>query len=467
MFKRLPFLIVLSVVLLISLAACGQQVVEVTRVVTETQTETVTEEVEVTRVVTETEVETVTEEVPVEVTRIVEVEAMEAEPIIIGATGPLSAPGSVGGGIAMQFTAELAVDEINEAGGVLGRPIELVFVDTQGLPERGTAVAERLIEENGAVGIVGEYHSAVGLTMKEVCHERHVPCVFSETWNDDITGSGYDEVFRVAVTSTLVASQQINWLEALGFEYIVIIAENTDYGVPASEAQVEYMTEKGIDSEVLFVELGTEDFLPVLTRIQEGERTPDAIMVLVTGETSYNVEQQMAEIGLAPTAETVCVANQVAINAEYWDNVPDGNFCAYLRVGLTPNNYNDTTLGVDEAYREQFDRPAPSFALATYDSVYIMAEAIERAGSTDPDAIIAEIEATDTTLAQGHYYFPYGMNNPVPDDEPEWMWHQWPDAAVVIQQYFEQDQDPDEAAVVFPEIFQTHGTFLIPFGESP
>jgi hypothetical protein len=47
------------------------------------------------------------------------------------------------------------------------------------------------------------------------------------------------------------------------------------------------------------------------------------------------------------------------------------------------------------------------------------------------------------------------------------MWHQWPDAAVVIQQYFEPNQDPDEAAVVFPETFQTHGTFLIPFGESP
>ncbi len=460
MSKRFLIVVIILLILTVALAACGgEQVVEVTRVVTETQTE----QVEVTRVVEQT----VTEEVEVEVTRVVEVEAEEAEPIILGATGPLSAPGSVGGGIAMQFTAELAVDEINEAGGVMGRPIELIFVDTQGLPERGTAVAERLIEENGAVAIVGEYHSAVGLTMIEVCHERHIPCVFSETWNDDITGTQYPEVFRVAVTSTLVASQQINWLAELGLEYIVIIAENTDYGVPASEAQVEYMTDRGIDSDVFFVELGTEDFLPVLTRIQEGERTPDAIMVLVTGETSYNVEQQMAEIGLAPTEDTICVANQVAINAEYWDNVPDGNYCAYLRVGLTPSNYNETTESVDEAYRAQFDRPAPSYALATYDSVYLVADAIERAGSTDPDAIIAALEETDMTLAQGHYYFPYGIGNPVPDDEPAWMWHQWPDAAVVIQQYFEVGQDPDDAAVVFPPAFQTHGTAYIPFGTTP
>jgi branched-chain amino acid transport system substrate-binding protein len=462
MSKRLLLSLIVLVVLSLALASCGgQQVVEVTRVVTETQTE----EVEVTRIVTETETETVTEEV--EVTRVVEVEAEEAEPIVIGATGPLSAPGSVGGGIAMQFTAQLAVDEINDAGGVLGRPIELVFVDTQGLPERGTVVAERLVAEDGAVAIVGEYHSAVGLTMIEVCHERHIPCIFSETWNDDITGTQYEEVFRIAPTSTLVASQQINWLAALGLEYIVIIAENTDYGIPASEAQVDFMTEKGIDSDVFFVELGTEDFLPVLTRIQEGERTPDAVMVLVTGETSYNVEQQMAEIGLAPTEDTICVANQVAINAEYWDNVPDGNYCAYLRVGLTPNNYNEITQGVDEAYRAQFDRPAPSFALATYDSVYMIAAAIEAAGTTDTDAVLAAIEAIDMTLAQGHYYFLYGSENPVPDDVPAWMWHQWPDAAVVIQQYFEFGQDPDDAAVVYPEAFWTHDTYLIPFGTTP
>lgn len=460
MLKRLPILLIFALLLVLVACSAEPQVVEVTRVVTQTEVVTETEQVEVTRVVTETE--------EVEVTRVVEVEteAEEAESIILGATGPLSAPGSVTGGIAMQFTMQQAVKEINEAGGVLGRPLELVFVDTQGLPERGTAVAERLITQDGAVAIVGEYHSAVGLTMMEVCHERHIPCVFSETWNDNVTAAGYPEVFRVAVTSTLVASQQINWLEALGLEYVVIISENTDYGVPASEAQVEYMTERGIESDVYFVELGTEDFLPVLTRIQEG-RTPDAIMVLVTGETSYNVEQQMAELGLAPTEETICVANQVAINAEYWDNVPDGNYCAYLRVGLTPNNYNDITRQVDEAYRAQFDRPAPSYALASYDSVHLVADAIERAGSTDPDAIIEALEQADITLAQGHYYFPYGTDNPVPEDEPDWMWHQWPDAAVVIQQYFEEGQDPDDAAVVFPEAFQTHDTFLIPYGTAP
>ena len=87
--------------------------------------------------------------------------------IKIGALAPLSAPGSVTGGTAMRAAFEIAVEEINAAGGVLGQPIELVLVDTEGLPERGIAAMERLINQEGVVGVVGEYHSAVGLTAKE------------------------------------------------------------------------------------------------------------------------------------------------------------------------------------------------------------------------------------------------------------------------------------------------------------
>src|SRR5512143_1408364 len=68
--------------------------------------------------------------------------APEAGTIRIGGIGPLSAPGDVVGGIAMQYAMGLAVQDINTQGGVLGKQLELVFADTEGLPERGTAVAE-------------------------------------------------------------------------------------------------------------------------------------------------------------------------------------------------------------------------------------------------------------------------------------------------------------------------------------
>jgi branched-chain amino acid transport system substrate-binding protein len=394
----------------------------------------------------------------------------EGETIRIGGVGPLSAPGSVVGGIAMQFAMNLAVDDINAEGGVLGKPLELIFGDTEGLPERGGAVAERLIAENGVVAITGEYHSAVGLVELEVCHEYGIPCLFSETWSDGITESGYMEVFRIAPASSMNSRATAEWFAAVGVENVVSIVENTDYGIGQDEADQGFYEELGINSqEVFFVELGTEDFLPILTRIQALSPVPDAIRVAVTGETSFNLEQQMAELGIAPSEDTIGTANQVAIQPEFWESVPNGTYYVFSLVGLPPSLYNDTTTHVAEAYRAQFDSDPPSYALEAYDSIWILADAIERAGTTEPTALIDALEDTDITLAQGRYYFEYTSKNPLPDDGsvPAYMWHQWPDPAVLLLQYFEPNQDWKDAAVIWPEVYQTHGTTYIVPGTTP
>ena len=73
---------------------------------------------------------------------------------------------------------KLAQEEINAAGGVLGQQVELIMLDTEGLPERGATATERLISQDGVVAIAGGYHSAVGLAAKEVAHDNHVPVVW-------------------------------------------------------------------------------------------------------------------------------------------------------------------------------------------------------------------------------------------------------------------------------------------------
>ena len=448
---KVPHVLLLVAVLVI-VAACAQptaQVVEKEKVVKET-------------VVVEKE-----KEVEVVVTATPE-PAGEADTIRIGGLGPLSAPGTVVGGIAMQFAMNLAVKDINEAGGVLGRPMELIFADTEGLPERGTAVAERLIQENGVVALAGEYHSAVGRTIAEVAHEEHIPVLFSETWGDFITETGYPEVFRIAPASTMVSQVTAEWLASLDVENVVIIAENTDFGIGAAESDTKFMEEAGITvEEPIFVELGTQDFQPILARIQAMDPLPDAIRMNVTGENSYNVERQITDLGLAPTEETVGIANQVAIQSEFWESVPNGEYWTFTLVGLPPSLYNETTERVAEAYRAQFDTQPPSYALEAYDTMWILADAIERAGTTEPDALIKALEETDINLAQGHYYFEYTSENPVPDDVPDFMWHQWPDPAVLMLQYFEKNQGPADAAVIWPPTYQTHGTNYIVPGTTP
>jgi branched-chain amino acid transport system substrate-binding protein len=396
--------------------------------------------------------------------------AAEADTIRIGGVGPLSSPGYVIGGIAMQYTMNLAVKDINAQGGILGKQVELIFGDTEGLPERGTAVAERLINNEKVVAIVGEAHSAVGLAELEVAHKYGIPVVFAETWSDAITETGYPEVFRIAPASTMNSRASAEWLSAVGSKTMVLVAENTDYGIGQAASDKTFHEALGIKIlDTIFVEPNTTDFQPILARIKAMNPAPDVIRVAITGAASYNLEQQMVDLGIAPSAKMIGVASTDAMAPEFWQSVPNGNYYAFANIGLPPSLYNDTTRHVAEEYKKAFNTEPASDALEAYDSVWIVADAIKRAGTTEPKAVITALETTDIVLAQGHYWFKYTSKNPLPGDGsvPAYMWHQWPDPAILFMQYFEPNQAWQDAAVIWPPAYQTKGTNYIPFGTTP
>lgn len=414
----------------------------------------------------------VTVVVPEEVERVVEVTAVpgrcaptdadEVEQILIGAAAPLSAPGSVTGGLVMQAAFNIAVDDINSAGGVLGKPVKIILNDTEGLPERGTAVMERLITQDCVVAVVGEYHSAVGLTMKEVSHKYHIPTIFAETYADDITAVQYPEVFRIAPASTFTAQMDAKWLTEVGDYngdgelFVVIVAENTGYGTGQVEQADNWFPEFGLTHESFFADLPTQDFGPIVQRINALPTVPDAILIKVTGETSYNLQQQLYEGGI-DKSQTIVVANQVALNHdEFWQNVPDGSFAVIPRVGPWASSATATGLEFAEKYRAVMGRFPEAYAFEAYDSLMLMADAINRAGSLDPDAIIAALEDTEYEGAAGTYTFPYGTQNPPEaDGQPAFMWHQWPEVPLLFLQYTEANQHSDDVEVIWPETYRT------------
>lgn len=378
----------------------------------------------------------------------------------LGAIIPLSAPGSVSGGTAMKAAFEIALEEINAAGGVLGQQVELVIVDTEGLAERGTAAMQRLINQEGVVGVVGEYHSAVGLTAKEVAHDNHVPVVFAETWNDNITAVQYPEVFRIAPLSSEVAQADAKFIETLGVKYAVIMTENTGYGIPAAEQTAQRLAERGIESDTFFADIGTLDFAPVIERIKAG-RTPDIIVVLLTGETSFNFQQQAAEAGIGPQDLPMLCNQAVGDSDAFWAAVPDGNLCMYRKIGLPQALYTPETIAFAEKYTAKTGKALPeSYAMEAYDSLKLMAQAINEAGSTDPDAIISALENITYNGALGKITFPYGTHNPVPEGVEAKWWHQFPDPAITMRQYTEKGQNANDSAVVWPDAYKTADPIL-------
>lgn len=410
------------------------------------------------------------------------------ETIRIGGIIPLSAPGATLGGIVMDWGFMQAAADINANCGVeidgRNHRIEIFTGDSEGISERGQAVAERLILENKVHVMTGVYHSAVGLATMGVRQEYQIPTIFSNPRNDNISASGIveydgkppriesgmDYIFRIAPSSSMVGIVVTDWLMSQGADDVVLLIENTDYGQPAAAYEKDRLEANGVAVEKLDIELGTEDFVPILSRIQARPEPPDAIRIIVTGETALNLTQQMAELGIAPSEDTIRVTNQIAFQSEqFWATAPDGNYCAFDRIGTIPSLFNETATALNSEFEAEFGDILAAHTMEAYDSVYLMVDAIERAGSvTDPDAIVAALELSDMTLSQGRYYFMYGNHNPdLPEGTPAFMWRQWPDPVVTVMQYFEQGQIGLDAAVVYPEIYQTHGVDYIMPGTSP
>ena len=390
-----------------------------------------------------------------------------ADPIRIGALAPLSAPGSVVAGEAISDAMNIAIDEINAAGGLLGQPVELVIFDSEGLPERGTAGAERLINQDNVIAIAGGSHSSVGVAAKEVVHDNGIPIVLVNTWNDTITSVQYPEVFRIAPLSSEVSTIDVNfmkWLRdevGLALDKVVLLTENTDYGIPAAEDTTRLLAEAGIDSVTFGVDIGTQDFAGIIERIKAEE--PDLIMSLATGEASYNFAQQSADAGIGPQDVPTICEHVALVSDAFWSNVPDGNYCFVRRIGLPPPLYNDFAHSFLASYEARTGKVgAESYAFAAYDAIRLIAQAVTEAGSTDPGAIISALENITYEGALGTITFPINSSN-TPQQagvDPKW-WHQFPDPAVTIVQYQVEGEDSEGAAVVYPPTYRT-GDPVIP-----
>ncbi len=377
-------------------------------------------------------------------------------PIKIGGIAPLSAPGTVVGGEAMRDAMLIAEEDINAAGGVMGCDVDVVIADSEGLPEKAAAIMEKLITQDGVVAVGGGYHSSVGVASKDVADARGVPVVFAETWNDTITGDKQKYIFRIAPLSSWASSTI--WQHSLlvpGIKKAAILTENTDYGIPASEETKKGLATGGVETVIFSVDIGTQDYAGIVERIKAED--PDIIIVLATGEAGYNFQQQAADAGIG-SMDVPFHAGQVSLESKaYWENVPDGNMAFVQRIGVPENLFTEKAKNFAKVYKERTGKDGvESYAMEAYDSIAILAQAINEAGSTDGDAIVTALENISHEGTLGRIYFPYGTNkDPSEDGKGDEWWHQWPDPALTVIQYQAEGQSSVDAPIVWPDAYKT------------
>ncbi len=150
--------------------------------------------------------------------------AAAAEPVLVGVSLAQSPPGSVIQGTRIKQGLEIMKDMVNSKGGVLGRPLVLLYEDNQGIPEKGRAATEKLITKDKVVAVTGGHQSSVCLAEIEVAHRYGTPYVNVNCYSDDVRKKGYPEVFNPGNYNTRSATAVAETIAAMGVKSVVAFA---------------------------------------------------------------------------------------------------------------------------------------------------------------------------------------------------------------------------------------------------
>lgn len=387
----------------------------------------------------------------------------DAQAINIGAILPLSSPGSLLNGFAMQTALNIAVTELNEAGGIRGLPVRLITYDSAGQPEQAAAYARRLIMEDCVAAITGLYHNRTALAVAEKAANLNMPLIVAGATADSVTAAQYPQVFRIAPTDTMLANMPAKWLAEVGdynqdgMLFVVPIIDSRTADSAHWQRMQAAFDEFAIRHEILPVDLPSSDFSSVIARIVTLEHLPDAIFILTGGEDALEMHAQILASGIGPQKNTLIISNESALDSDlFWRLVPDGAGAVVGHMGPWAKTVSPQGQTFAIKYAQYMGRWPEAHAFAAYDSVYLIADALERSSTpTGPD-VIAALRLANVTLAAGRYHFPYTADKP-PDGvtAPDFMWQQWPDAPMLYLQYAEPGQPANEMPVIWPQIYRT------------
>jgi len=320
--------------------------------------------------------------------------ALAADPILIGASITQSPPGSVVQGTQVKDGMEILKDMVNAKGGVLGRPIQILYEDNQGIPEKGRAAAEKLITSNKVVALAGGHQSSVCLAEVEVAHRYKTPYVNTNCWSDDVRKRGYPEVFNTSPYNTLVSSSMAETLATMKVKRVVAFAENTDYGIGQAKLTGELLKQKapGIEYKYETLDRASKDFTAAILPLRANP--PDVIVLSMLPPAAYLVMNQAYEQGVAPSAKTLLYdGGGLADYPDFWQNVKEGGKYL-LSFALYHPKMPQSKLALDIAaeYKKRTGGDINRLVLQAADSLNLVVQAIQAAKSTDSAKMIAAMQ---------------------------------------------------------------------------
>jgi len=286
---------------------------------------------------------------------------------------------------------ELALDEINGAGGVLGRKLEVVSRDDNGTPGDAVRVAEELVSREKVVMLMGTFASNVGLAVADFAKQRKVPFLASEPLTDKIVwDSGNKYTYRLRASTFMQTAMLVPEAAKLGKKRWAIVYPNYEYGQSATAAfkkQMNVQQSGGLEFVEQAVPLGKIDPGPVVQALLDSQ--PDAIFSSLFGP---DLARFVREGQLRGLFKDRPVFNLLGGEPEYLDPLKDE-----APVGWYVTGYPWYAIATPEhkkfiaAYQAKFNDYPRLGSVVGYSAVIAAAAALKKAGSTDPEKVVAAL----------------------------------------------------------------------------
>jgi len=343
-------------------------------------------------------------------------------PIKVGVVLPLTGDLSKFGQIEKNSFV-MGLEEINAAGGVRGRPIELRFADDASKVATGRSAAEKLIEQDKVVALTGGYSSDVTLALGLVAQRRHVPFLITTGSADIITEMGWDYVFRLNQPVSEYSQTLVDFLQDVMKPKSVVIIHDKglfgragaiEFSEQASEAGWKIVMQEGYEP-------GTTDLKPLLSKAKAAK--PDVVYMIAYVKEAALLVKQARELNFTPGVfagagagftlpefkELAGEAAENVISATLWTpQVPYPGAMEY---------YNN--------YLKRYGTEPDYHGAEAYASIHVLADALKRAKELTPQGIREALAKTNMMTAFGPVRFTsYGnkkQQNTLPTYLVQWQ----------------------------------------------
>jgi ABC-type branched-subunit amino acid transport system substrate-binding protein len=320
--------------------------------------------------------------------------------IVIGALQPFSGPFTPWGNT-HQAGLEFGVKEVNDAGGVLGRDLEIVAADTKSDAGQADSIFRRFVEQDGAVAMTGPVSSDVGIRTARTAQDLEVPLLLHMAGSNKVITPDTTYTFRVGlVPADTTMRAQASFVEEAGYTKVGAIVGDYAWGRSIQAGIEEHF---GVDVNVQVAPVGASDFKSFIRKYPR-----DLEMMVASGHPpgSLTIAGQLNELGYSPEAVTGPSFPPGVIASALGEIAFNGGFTHVHNTDVYGDDFAAVAKRFGEATGNQFD----THSAYGYVTAKLLAQAIEDAGSTDSTAIadaVRNIEF-DTLFANPIQYTEHG-----------------------------------------------------------